>query len=436
MEVDTKDIQRTGTQIRNDIAELNLGIEDLNSDIEKLSTTGVEVDLSPIQSELSLLQQGLGTNQQVLFEVARMTDGLGGQVTALSDKIDSTVEELTNPSRAFDTPAENPFVGGVFSDEIATIETEIEDLESQILAKISDSPINMGQMEFNTGNYTNESFVITRGGQNITVGFNLFDALGGNVNLIKNHYLVSGLTHCSHYHHDLWETQLMEFIYTALQYLSDVFGSIGDFITSIPDLINEVFAYGWYWAIKIWLYFKLQSIEIAYQVAQMFLSDYEVYSVLNGAFNALSPNMRAACYGLGLLMRFVSSSMHCPPHSCLELWGGDMAVYFRHGSNGAYKTAYAVWFEIVPALRAGRLVVTNIEGMKPLEEIEKILDEKFPVGAQLVRLFSRDEAMVELWQYWFCWMPTGALVIIDECQDIFTADVGFQERENPTKTDR
>lgn len=38
-----------------------------------------------------------------------------------------------------------------------------------------------------------------------------------------------------------------------------------------------------------------------------------------------------------------------------------MAVYFRHGSNGAYKTAYAVWFEILPALRQGRIVVTNIE---------------------------------------------------------------------------
>ena len=55
-----------------------------------------------------------------------------------------------------------------------------------------------------------------------------------------------------------------------------------------------------------------------------------------------------------------------------------MAVYFRHGSNGSYKTAYAVWFEILPALRNGRVVVTNIEGMKPLEKIESLLGEKFP----------------------------------------------------------
>ena len=31
---------------------------------------------------------------------------------------------------------------------------------------------------------------------------------------------------------------------------------------------------------------------------------------------------------------------------------------------------------------------------------EVLLGEKFPVGAQLVRLFSRDESMVNLWQYW------------------------------------
>ncbi|WP_411673631.1 zonular occludens toxin domain-containing protein [Vibrio campbellii] len=42
-----------------------------------------------------------------------------------------------------------------------------------------------------------------------------------------------------------------------------------------------------------------------------------------------------------------------------------MAVIFRHGSNGSYKSAYATWFEILPALREGRLVVTNIEGLRP-----------------------------------------------------------------------
>ncbi len=102
-----------------------------------------------------------------------------------------------------------------------------------------------------------------------------------------------------------------------------------------------------------------------------------------------------------------------------------MAVSFRHGSNGSYKSAYAVWFEIVPALRSGRLVITNVEGLKSLEGIEKALGEKFPESAQLIRLFSRSEEGVFLWQNWFSWCPIGALIIIDECQDLFTKDVGF-----------
>lgn len=107
-----------------------------------------------------------------------------------------------------------------------------------------------------------------------------------------------------------------------------------------------------------------------------------------------------------------------------------MAVYFRHGSNGSYKSAYAVWFEVVPALRAGRLVVTNIEGLKSLQGIEDLLGEKFPASARLIRIFSRSEEGVKLWQNWFCWMPIGALVVIDECQDLFSADVGFKREKS------
>lgn len=106
-----------------------------------------------------------------------------------------------------------------------------------------------------------------------------------------------------------------------------------------------------------------------------------------------------------------------------------MAVFFRHGGNGSYKSAYAVWFEVVPALRAGRLVVTNIEGLKPKEEIERLLGEKFPASSQLVRIFTRSEEGVRLFQNWFCWMPVGALIVIDECQDLFSADVGFKREK-------
>ena len=53
-----------------------------------------------------------------------------------------------------------------------------------------------------------------------------------------------------------------------------------------------------------------------------------------------------------------------------------MAITIRTGGNGSYKSAYTAWFSILPALKAGRVVVTNLEGMQPLHIIEERLNIK------------------------------------------------------------
>ncbi|ENM5844834.1 toxin [Vibrio mimicus] len=103
-----------------------------------------------------------------------------------------------------------------------------------------------------------------------------------------------------------------------------------------------------------------------------------------------------------------------------------MAIFIRTGANGSYKSAYTAYFTIFEALKAGRVVVTNIEGMEPLPEIEKRFDIQFPSTARLIRIFSRDLKGKELWQHFFCWCPIGALIVIDECQDIFSKNIGFR----------
>ncbi|MDE1328594.1 zonular occludens toxin domain-containing protein [Vibrio aestuarianus] len=103
-----------------------------------------------------------------------------------------------------------------------------------------------------------------------------------------------------------------------------------------------------------------------------------------------------------------------------------MAITIRTGANGSYKSAYAAYFVIFEALKAGRVVVTNIEGMQPLDVIEQRFNIKFPSTTRLVRIFSRDAKGIELWQHFFCWCPLGALIVIDECQDIFSKNIGFR----------
>lgn len=102
-----------------------------------------------------------------------------------------------------------------------------------------------------------------------------------------------------------------------------------------------------------------------------------------------------------------------------------MAVRIRTGANGAYKSSYVAYFSVLRALKAGRVVVTNIQGMAPLHIMEQRLDIKFPSTAKLFRISSKNESGLELWQYFFCWAPLGALIVIDECQDIFSPKVGF-----------
>ncbi|WP_159656621.1 zonular occludens toxin domain-containing protein [Vibrio atypicus] len=106
-----------------------------------------------------------------------------------------------------------------------------------------------------------------------------------------------------------------------------------------------------------------------------------------------------------------------------------MAITIRTGANGSYKSAYTAYFRIYNALKAGRVVVTNIEGMQPLSEIEKLMGVEFPSTSRLFRITSRDESGVFLWTHFFCWCPLGALIVIDECQDIYSKNIGFDMKK-------
>jgi zona occludens toxin len=99
-----------------------------------------------------------------------------------------------------------------------------------------------------------------------------------------------------------------------------------------------------------------------------------------------------------------------------------MAANIFHGAPGSFKSASAFWFEVLPALRAGRIVVTNIEGVLTKESIEMELDEVFPSSSDIWRLSSQTENGLYLWRRWFWWMPVKAFIIIDEVQDVFPND--------------
>jgi len=103
-----------------------------------------------------------------------------------------------------------------------------------------------------------------------------------------------------------------------------------------------------------------------------------------------------------------------------------MATKIFHGPPGSYKSSTAMWFEILPALRAGRVVVTNLQGICTIDQMQMELKEVFPESARLLRIsIGSDEGML-LIRNFFHWLPIGALIFIDEIQDVYPNDKSFK----------
>jgi zona occludens toxin len=112
-----------------------------------------------------------------------------------------------------------------------------------------------------------------------------------------------------------------------------------------------------------------------------------------------------------------------------------MATKVFHGPPGSYKSSTAMWFEIVPALRSGRVVVTNLQGIKTLEEIQRELKEVFPNSARLLRISIGNDNGLLLMRNFFHWLPIGALIFLDEIQDIYPNDKSFKASDYDYKNE-
>lgn len=112
-----------------------------------------------------------------------------------------------------------------------------------------------------------------------------------------------------------------------------------------------------------------------------------------------------------------------------------MATKVFHGPPGSYKSSSAMWFEILPALRSGRVVVTNLQGIKDLEEMQRELGEVFPSTARLLRISIGNDLGMLLMRNFFHWLPIGALIFLDEIQDIYPNDKSFKASDYDYKSE-
>ena len=94
-----------------------------------------------------------------------------------------------------------------------------------------------------------------------------------------------------------------------------------------------------------------------------------------------------------------------------------MAIKIHHGPNGSYKTSGAIQDDAVRALKAGRLIITNIRGFT-LERVLQVMPD-LPESVDIINLDLEVRADMEKMRSWFQWAPRGAFIIFDETQLVF-----------------
>lgn len=94
-----------------------------------------------------------------------------------------------------------------------------------------------------------------------------------------------------------------------------------------------------------------------------------------------------------------------------------MSIVIRHGTNGGFKTATAVNDYVIPALKEGRTIVTNIRGLTREKAFEKWPD--LPESLEIINVDTASEKGKETISRWFHWVPNGALLVFDEASSLF-----------------
>lgn len=99
-----------------------------------------------------------------------------------------------------------------------------------------------------------------------------------------------------------------------------------------------------------------------------------------------------------------------------------MPIKIHHGAPGAYKTSGAVWDDLVPMCRSGRVVITNVRGFTEArcrDVCRQIFSEELPDSFEVFSVDTTTPDGKEKLCHWFEWAPRGAFFFIDEVQNIF-----------------
>ena len=102
-----------------------------------------------------------------------------------------------------------------------------------------------------------------------------------------------------------------------------------------------------------------------------------------------------------------------------------MSAKVHYGAPGSFKTSGAIFDDLVPALRVGRKIVTNINGFGTtvsVDDIYNVLSSNkisFDSRSEIINLSLNSVSDVEKMRIWWHWIDDGVLLFFDEIQVIY-----------------
>lgn len=97
-----------------------------------------------------------------------------------------------------------------------------------------------------------------------------------------------------------------------------------------------------------------------------------------------------------------------------------MTAVIHHGPPGSYKSFAIIQEVVIPALVQGRTVVTNIRGLNNIDRICEVMNVEIPEDTQLVSIEHDSDDGFEHMARFFQWAPIGALIVMDEGQEVYS----------------
>lgn len=95
-----------------------------------------------------------------------------------------------------------------------------------------------------------------------------------------------------------------------------------------------------------------------------------------------------------------------------------MSIKIHHGAPGSYKSSGAIFTDVLPAIKAGRHIITNVRGFTA-ERCREVLGKAVPDSFEVTYIETESQSGRDHLARFYHWAPKGAFFLVDEVQRVF-----------------